>query len=61
MTIYNKLNKKSVMDFMKANFDTDMYHDVWEAIRTLSVHGFQDMKKLFEIMIEYDNELYANA
>lgn len=61
MAMYNKLNRLNIKDFMKKNFDTDMYHDVWEAIRILSVYGFQDMKKLFETMIEYDSELYENV
>lgn len=61
MTIYNKLNSRNVKDFMKENFDTDMYHDVWEAVRTLSRYGFRDMKRLFNIMMDYDSELYENA
>lgn len=61
MTIYDKLNRNNIIDFMTENFDTTAYHDVWEAVRTLSTYGFQDMKKLFTVMTEYDSSLYENA
>lgn len=58
MRLYNKLNQENIKDLMKNNFDTEMYHEAWNAVKALAKCGFKDMDKLFKAMYDYDSELF---
>ena len=60
MTIYGKLNKTTLKDFMRSNYhdNPEAYNAVYEAVHTLARLGFEDMKALFDVAYEYDDKLF---
>lgn len=58
MYIYEKLNKKNIRHFMENNYDEEIYERVWNAVYTLSICGFKDMKELHALMAVIDNKLF---